>query len=146
MFRRFREDLACILERDPAARSTFEVLTCYPGLHALWAHRIAHWCWNHGLRWLGRFISFVSRMFTSIEIHPGATLGRRVFIDHGVGVVIGETADDAVRRVDKFLDNALLASLTRVRIMNITDTTLKSGALRLLTKAEKDTLLQLVGL
>ncbi len=93
MFRRFREDLACILERDPAARSTFEVLTCYPGLHALWAHRIAHWCWNHGLRWLGRFISFVSRMFTSIEIHPGATLGRRVFIDHGVGVVIGETAE-----------------------------------------------------
>jgi serine O-acetyltransferase len=93
MFQRIREDLSCILERDPAARSTFEVLTCYPGLHALWMHRMAHWCWNHGLRWLGRFISHWARVFTAIEIHPGATLGRRVFIDHGAGVVIGETAE-----------------------------------------------------
>lgn len=93
MFARLREDIACILERDPAARSTWEVLTCYPGLHALVLHRIAHVCWNNGLRWLARFVSHVSRWLTGIEIHPGARIGRRVFIDHGMGIVIGETAE-----------------------------------------------------
>ncbi|BAL94860.1 serine O-acetyltransferase [Rubrivivax gelatinosus] len=93
MFARLREDIACIRERDPAARSTWEVLTCYPGLHALVMHRRAHWCWLHGFRWLARFISHVSRWATGIEIHPGATIGRRVFIDHGMGLVIGETAE-----------------------------------------------------
>jgi serine O-acetyltransferase len=93
MFSRLREDIACIRERDPAARSTWEVLTCYPGLHALVMHRWAHACWTRGLRWLGRFISHVARALTGIEIHPGATIGRRVFIDHGMGVVIGETAE-----------------------------------------------------
>ncbi len=93
MFARLREDIACILERDPAARSVLEVLTCYPGLHAIVLHRRAHWCWTHGLRWLARFISHIARFLTGIEIHPGATIGRRVFIDHGMGVVIGETAE-----------------------------------------------------
>ncbi len=93
MFARLREDIACILERDPAARSAWEVLTCYPGLHALVLHRLANWCWRHGLRWLGRFVSHLGRLLTGIEIHPGATIGRRVFIDHGMGVVIGETAE-----------------------------------------------------
>jgi serine O-acetyltransferase len=93
MFSRLREDIACILERDPAARSTWEVLTCYPGLHALVLHRRAHWAWNHGFRWLGRFISTLARMVTGIEIHPGAKIGHRVFIDHGMGVVVGETAE-----------------------------------------------------
>lgn len=93
MFSRLREDIASIIERDPAARSAWEVLTCYPGLHALIMHRRANWCWRHGLKWLGRFISHLGRIFTGIEIHPGATIGRRVFIDHGFGVVIGETAE-----------------------------------------------------
>ncbi len=93
MFDRLREDIRCVLERDPAARSAFEVLTCYPGLHALWMHRLAHACWGGGLRWLARFVSHLSRWLTGIEIHPGATVGRRVFIDHGMGVVIGETAE-----------------------------------------------------
>jgi len=93
MFSRLREDIACILERDPAARSIWEVLTCYPGLHALVLHRRAHWCWNHGFRWLGRFISHVARFLTGIELHPGAKIGHRVFIDHGMGVVVGETAE-----------------------------------------------------
>jgi serine O-acetyltransferase len=93
MFSRLREDIACILERDPAARSKWEVLTCYPGLHALVMHRWANAAWRRGWRWLGRFTSHVARMLTGIEIHPGATIGRRVFIDHGMGVVIGETAE-----------------------------------------------------
>jgi len=93
MLQRLREDIACILERDPAARTGFEVLTCYPGLHALWLQRVAHWCWTRGLKWLGRFISQFARWATGIEIHPGATFGRRVFIDHGMGVVIGEMAE-----------------------------------------------------
>jgi len=93
MFSRLREDLECIMERDPAARSRWEVVTCYPGLHALWLHRIAHAFWGHGLRWLARFTSNFSRFLTGIEIHPGATIGRRVFIDHGTGIVIGETAE-----------------------------------------------------
>jgi serine O-acetyltransferase len=93
MFQRLREDIACILERDPAARSTWEVLTCYPGLHALVLHRWAHRCWTHGWHWTARFISNWSRWWTGIEIHPGATIGKRVFIDHGMGIVIGETAE-----------------------------------------------------
>ncbi len=93
MFKRLREDIQLILERDPAARTSWEVLTCYPGLHALVLHRRAHWCWTHGLKWLGRFISHLARFFTGIEIHPGAKIARRVFIDHGMGIVIGEMAE-----------------------------------------------------
>ena len=93
MFRRLQEDIDCILERDPAARSRWEVLTCYPGLHALVMHRAAHWCWLREWHWLGRFVSNVARFLTGIEIHPGAKIGRRVFIDHGMGVVVGETAE-----------------------------------------------------
>ena len=93
MFDRIREDLACVFERDPAARSTWEVMTCYPGFHALLIHRVAHGFWRMKMRWLGRFVSHVSRFLTGIEIHPGAIIGRRVFIDHGMGVVIGETAE-----------------------------------------------------
>ena len=86
MFDRLREDIACILERDPAARTPFEVLTCYPGLHALLLHRWAHACWRGGFKWMGRMISHGTRWLTGIEIHPGAQIGRRVFIDHGMGV------------------------------------------------------------
>jgi len=93
MFRHLREDIASVFDRDPAARTTWEVLTCYPGLHALLFHRLGHWFWGHGLRWLGRLTSHIGRWLTGIEIHPGATIGRRVFIDHGMGVVIGETAE-----------------------------------------------------
>jgi serine O-acetyltransferase len=93
MFARLKSDIDCILERDPAARSRWEVLTCYPGLHAVLLHRLAHGCWTLGLRWLGRFVSHLSRWLTGIEIHPGAKIGQRVFIDHGMGVVIGETAE-----------------------------------------------------
>jgi serine O-acetyltransferase len=93
MFKRLREDIASIFARDPAARTTFEVLTCYPGLHAVYIHKLARWFWTHGLRWLGRWTSHFGRWATGIEIHPGAIIGRRVFIDHGMGVVIGETAD-----------------------------------------------------
>jgi len=92
MFKRMREDIRSVFDRDPAARSVWEVLTCYPGMHAVWMHRIAHWFWGHRLRWLARFTSHLARFFTGIEIHPGATIGRRFFIDHGMGVVIGETA------------------------------------------------------
>jgi serine O-acetyltransferase len=93
MFARLREDISCVFDRDPAARSTWEVLTCYPGFHALTLHRMSHWLWGHGLRWLARLVSHFTRWITGIEIHPGATIGRRVFIDHGMGVVIGETAE-----------------------------------------------------
>lgn len=93
MFTRIREDISCILARDPAARSRLEIVTCYPGLHAIWLHRVAHRLWTKGWHWLGRFISHIGRMLTGIEIHPGAAIGRRVFIDHGHGVVIGETAE-----------------------------------------------------
>ena len=93
MFSRLNEDISSIMQRDPAARSRWEVLTCYPGLHAIVMHRWANACWRMGLKWLGRFISYISRWLTGIEIHPGATIGRRVFIDHGFGVVIGETAE-----------------------------------------------------
>ena len=93
MFNRLREDVASVFERDPAARSTWEVLTCYPGLHAIWIHRVASWFWRLGLCWLGRFISNFGRWATGIEIHPATVIGRRVFIDHGMGVVMGETAE-----------------------------------------------------
>ena len=93
MFARWRSDIQTILDRDPAARSTWEVITCYPGLHAIWMHRIAHWCWTRGFKWLGRFISHGSRWLTGIEIHPGAKIGERVFFDHAMGVVVGETAE-----------------------------------------------------
>jgi serine O-acetyltransferase len=93
MFSRLRSDIQCILDRDPAARSTWEVLTCYPGLHAVILHRPAHWFWTHGFKWLGRFTSHLSRFFTGIEIHPGAKIGNRVFFDHAMGTVVGETAE-----------------------------------------------------
>jgi len=93
MFRKLRADLDCILERDPAARSRGEVLTCYPGLHAVYVHKLAHWFWLRRLYWLGRFTSHLGRWLTGIEIHPGARIGCCVFIDHGMGVVIGETAE-----------------------------------------------------
>jgi serine O-acetyltransferase len=93
MFRYLREDIRAVFDRDPAARSFWEVLTCYPGIHALILHRLAHWLWGHRLRWFARFTAHLSRFFTGIEIHPGATIGRRFFIDHGMGVVIGETAE-----------------------------------------------------
>jgi serine O-acetyltransferase len=87
-----REDVATLLERDPAAKSRLEVFLCYSGLHAVWFHRINHWLWNHGFFLLARWLSQVARFLTGIEIHPGAKIGRRLFIDHGLGVVIGETA------------------------------------------------------
>jgi serine O-acetyltransferase len=93
MFRRLRSDIQCILDRDPAARSKWEVVTCYPGLHAILLHRLAHGLWKRRFFWLGRFTSQVSRWLTGIEIHPGAVIGEGVFIDHGMGVVIGETAE-----------------------------------------------------
>jgi len=93
MFNKLRGDIGCILERDPAARSSWEVLTCYPGLHAIYIHKLSHWFWICGLRWLGRFTSHLGRWLTGIEIHPGAKIGSCVFIDHGMGVVIGETAE-----------------------------------------------------
>jgi serine O-acetyltransferase len=93
MFARLREDIAVVFERDPAARSTWEVLTCYPGLHALvWHRAVTNPLWRAGMRWLARWLAHLSRWLTGIEIHPGATLGRRVFIDHGMGIVVGETA------------------------------------------------------
>ncbi|HEX5477748.1 MAG TPA: serine O-acetyltransferase [Burkholderiales bacterium] len=90
---RLKSDIGCILERDPAARSWWEVLTCYPGLHAIYIHKLARWLWLNELRWLGRLSSHLGRWLTGIEIHPGAKIGRCVFIDHGMGVVIGETAE-----------------------------------------------------
>jgi serine O-acetyltransferase len=93
MFKTMREDIQTVFDKDPAARSVLEVLTCYPGLHALWGHRVAHWLWQHNLRLAGRFTSHINRFLTGIEIHPGATIGHRFFIDHGSGVVIGETAE-----------------------------------------------------
>ena len=92
MFKSIREDIRSIFDRDPAARSTLEIVTCYPGVHAMLFHRLAHKLWQWHLYWLARFMSHISRFLTGIEIHPGATIGRRFFIDHGMGVVIGETA------------------------------------------------------
>ncbi|MGB4358795.1 MAG: serine O-acetyltransferase [Rhodoferax sp.] len=93
MFSRLKSDVQCILERDPAARTFWEVLTCYPGVHAVLLHRLAHACWTNDLKWLGRFISHLARFLTGIEIHPGAKIGERVFFDHAMGVVVGETAE-----------------------------------------------------
>lgn len=93
MFTRLKEDIGSVFARDPAARNAFDVLTNYPGLHALLLHRLAHRIWNAGFKWLARTISTLSRWLTGIEIHPGARIGRRFFIDHGMGVVIGETAE-----------------------------------------------------
>ena len=93
LIRTIREDVACVLERDPAARNALEVVTSYSGLHAIWAHRVAHWLWRHKLRLVARWLSQLSRALTGIEIHPGAQIGPRFFIDHGMGVVIGETAE-----------------------------------------------------
>jgi len=93
MFARLREDIAVVFERDPAARTTWEVLTCYPGLHAIAMHRLSHSLWGARFKWLARFVSHLGRWLTGIEIHPGATIGRRFFIDHGMGVVIGETSE-----------------------------------------------------
>ncbi len=93
MFDRIREDIASVFERDPAARNTFDVLTTYPGIHAVLIHRLSHWLWSHGLKWLARVLSNIARLYTGIEIHPGAVIGRRFFIDHGMGVVIGETTE-----------------------------------------------------
>lgn len=92
MWKQFKDEFACIFERDPAAQSYFEIITTYPGVHALLAHRLSHRLWNRRLRWIARFISALMRWWSGIEIHPGATIGRRFFIDHGTGVVIGETA------------------------------------------------------
>jgi serine O-acetyltransferase len=91
-FHSVREDVATVFEADPAARSYLEVLICYPGLHAVWAHHLSHWLWRHGMHFLARLNSQFARLFTGIEIHPGAELGQRLFIDHGIGTVIGETA------------------------------------------------------
>ncbi len=91
-FAALRDDIASVFDRDPAAKNTFEVLLCYSGLHAVWFFRLNHWLWNHGIRTLARFLSQIGRFLTGIEIHPGAQIGRRLFIDHGMGVVIGETA------------------------------------------------------
>ncbi len=92
MFKRLREDISCVFDRDPAARNSFEVITAYPGVHALLWHRVSHFLWRIHLKWLARMLSQLIRLLTGIEIHPGAQIGRRFFIDHGMGVVIGETA------------------------------------------------------
>lgn len=92
MFTHIKEDISVVFERDPAARTHWEIMTTYPGVHALLIHRLSHWLWHKRFFWLARFISHIARCLTGIEIHPGANIGRRVFIDHGMGVVIGETA------------------------------------------------------
>jgi len=92
MFSRLKEEIAVVFDRDPAARNAWEVITCYPGFHATLIHRLSHRLWQAGFKWLARFISHFGRWITGIEIHPGAHIGRRFFIDHGMGVVIGETA------------------------------------------------------
>ncbi|MBN1312176.1 MAG: serine O-acetyltransferase [Anaerolineae bacterium] len=93
MFKTLREDIQAVLERDPAARNALEILICYPGLHAVWGSRLAHWLWGHDLKLLARWVSQLARALTGIEIHPGAQIGSGFFIDHGMGVVIGETAE-----------------------------------------------------
>ncbi|TLU61658.1 serine O-acetyltransferase [Thalassotalea litorea] len=93
MFDRIKEDINSVFDRDPAARNALEVLFSYPGLHAIWGHCLTKWLWGHKLRWLARFLSTLFRWLTGVEIHPGATIGRRFFIDHGMGIVIGETAE-----------------------------------------------------
>jgi serine O-acetyltransferase len=93
MFEHIKEDINCVFDRDPAARHALEILTCYPGVHAVLIHRLSHALWQIGLKWAARFCAHVGRFLTGIEIHPGACIGRRFFIDHGMGVVIGETAE-----------------------------------------------------
>ena len=93
MFNRIKEDISCVFDRDPAARNTFEIITTYPGVHAIVMHRFSHALSNKGFKWLARVMSNVVRLYTGIEIHPGAVIGRRFFIDHGMGIVIGETAE-----------------------------------------------------
>ncbi len=93
MFSRIKEDISVVFDRDPSARNTFEIITTYPGVHAIIMHRFSHALSRHGLKWLARFLSNIARLFTGIEIHPGAVIGRRFFIDHGMGIVIGETAE-----------------------------------------------------
>lgn len=93
MWQLIKEDVACVFDRDPAARNLFDVLTCYSGVHAMLFHRVNHWLWSHGLRWFPRFLGNIARFLTGIEIHPGAKIGSRFFVDHGTGVVIGETAE-----------------------------------------------------
>ena len=92
MFDRMKSEIKAIKQKDPAARSTLEIFLCYPGFYALLFHRLSHWLWNHSLKLLARMLSNLARFITGIEIHPGATFGKRVFIDHGMGVVVGETA------------------------------------------------------
>jgi|GEM_PF-4140626 len=93
MWQLLKEDINSVFSRDPAARTVFEIVTCYPGVHAVLFHRLNHWLWGRGFKWLARWLSSVARWLTSIEIHPGARIGRRFFIDHGIGVVIGETSE-----------------------------------------------------
>lgn len=116
VFYHIREDILAIFQKDPAARSRLEILLCYPGLHALWFHRQAHWLWMHQWKLAARFISHISRFLTGIEIHPGATIGRRVVIDHGMGVVIGETAevgDDVLIYMGVVLGGTALENIKR---------------------------------
>lgn len=116
VFNGIREDIRAIFSKDPAARSTIEILLCYPGLHALWFHRRAHWLWTHGFKLSARFLSHISRFLTGIEIHPGATIGHRVVIDHGMGVVIGETAevgDDVLIYMGVVLGGTALENIKR---------------------------------
>src|SRR5512137_718202 len=110
------EDIRAIFSKDPAARSKTEILLCYPGLHALWFHRQAHWLWTHQWKLSARFLSHISRFLTGIEIHPGATIGRRVVIDHGMGIVIGETAEvgnDVLIYMGVVLGGTALANIKR---------------------------------
>ena len=93
MFKTIRNDIQVAIERDPAARNWLEVLLCYSGVHAIWGHRVTHWFWEHGLKLIARWLAQINRFFTGIEIHPGARIGEGIFIDHGMGVVIGETAE-----------------------------------------------------
>src|SRR5664279_144537 len=93
MFARMKEDINAVFDRDPAARSALEVFFCYPGLHAVWFHRVSHWLWTHEFFFIARFLSHLGRFLTGIEIHPGAKIGKGFFIDHGTGVVIGETTE-----------------------------------------------------
>ncbi len=113
---RIREDIQTVFEKDPAARSIWEILTCYPGLHAIWIHRVSHTLWTHRLFFLARFVSHISRFMTGVEIHPGAKIGRRFFIDHGMGVVIGETAvvgDDVLMYMGTVLGGTSLEKVKR---------------------------------
>ncbi|UEC42628.1 MAG: Serine acetyltransferase PaaD-like protein involved in Fe-S cluster assembly [Methanothrix sp.] len=113
---RIREDIQTVFEKDPAARSIWEVLACYPGLHAIWIHRISHTLWTHRLRFPARLLSHISRFLTGVEIHPGAKIGRRFFIDHGMGVVIGETAevgDDVLMYMGTVLGGTSLEKVKR---------------------------------